>query len=1168
MGFVHLHNHTEYSLLDGAARIKDIVAKAKELGMDSLAITDHGTMYGIVEFYLECQKQGIKPILGCEIYMAANSRHSKDYTTEKELSHLVLIAKNNEGYKNLIKIVSKAFIEGFYYKPRVDKELLKEYGEGIIALSACIAGEIPKKILKGDYEGAKTSALDMINIFGKDNFFIELQDHGLEEQIETNPQLVKLSKELGVGLVATNDVHYVNKSDSEAQDILLCIQTGKLIDDIDRMKFPNDEFYLKSEKEMRSIFANFPEACNNTAEIAKRCNIDLEFGKFKLPGYTSPNEMSNIEYLRELCNKGLENRYFSIENVSKEKKETINKRLEYELSVIEDMGYVEYFLVVWDFIDYAKKNGIMVGPGRGSAAGSIVAYVLKITDIDPLKYDLIFERFLNPERISMPDIDIDFCYERRQEVIDYVVEKYGKEKVSQIITFGTMKAKAGIRDVARVLKMEYKDADKLAKTIPNSLNITIDTALNISPEFKNKYEYDDKARKVIDLARSLEGVPRHASTHAAGVVIAKENIDEYVPLCVGEKGISTQLSMSNIEALGLVKMDFLGLRNLTIIRDTLDLIEKKHNKITELDKINLDDPKVFKTISDGNTQGIFQLESEGMTQFMKNLKPDCMEDIIAGISLYRPGPMDSISTYIENKRSPESIKYLHESLRPILSVTYGCLVYQEQVMQIVRDLAGYSYGRSDLVRRAMSKKKMDVMLKEKNNFIYGNDEEKIEGAIKKGVPEDVAEEIFNSMISFAEYAFNKSHAAAYALIGYHTAYLKTYYPLEFLAGVMTSVIGRPEQIAKYIRNAKDMGINILPPSVNYSELKFTVEEKCIRFGLLGIKGIGESVLESLIESRNNNVKFNDLEDFIEKIDTEKVTKKAIENLIKAGATDELNLNRAQSIASYEKIFKSVQSKKKKLMNDQIFLFEINEEATKKMTSNDDMVEVAPFSQEILCSMEKEMTGIYISSHPLDKYKNEIIKLATLKSEDILQEDTDEETENGIQEKEIRFTDGQKIVVVGIINNVHSFLTKKNVMMAYVDLEDFTGIMEIIVFNRTYEKYRNLLEKEKIIVINGTLSIRDDENTKIIANEIYKLEDAINIADKHSRILKVRLLESSMLNELKEILKKYKGENDVLIYLNDGKMIKVTEELKVNLSPKFLEEIKMFLGNENVKMDYK
>ncbi|HKM28613.1 MAG TPA: DNA polymerase III subunit alpha, partial [Anaerovoracaceae bacterium] len=949
MAFTHLHVHTEYSLLDGAARIKNVVARAKELGMDSLAITDHGVMFGVIDFYRECKKQGIKPIIGCEVYTAARGLHDKEAEKDKYQGHLLLLAKNNQGYKNLVKIVSTGFRDGFYYKPRIDKSVLREYHEGVIATSACLAGNIQRMLVNRDYEGAKREAKELQEIFGGD-FYLELQDQGLEEEARINPQIVKLAKELGIEMVATNDVHYVNQSDAEAHDVLLAIQTATTIDDPNRMRFPNDQFYLKSEDEMRKLFPYAPEAIENTHKIAMECDVEFTFGEYHLPEFTAPDGKDNSGYLRELCAEGLKERY---DDVTKE----LRDRLEYELGVIETMGYVEYFLIVWDFINYAKQNKIMVGPGRGSAAGSLVAYCLKITDINPIRYNLIFERFLNPERVSMPDIDIDFCIERRGEVIDYVIEKYGKDRVSQIITFGTLKAKAVVRDVGRALSVSYADTDAIAKAIPFDLKMTIARALEMNGELRSRYENEEIVKKVLDMSMALEGMPRHASTHAAGVVISKDPIDDYVPLYLSDKGLSTQFTMTTIEELGLLKMDFLGLRNLTVIRDALELIDQDFGDSIDFAKMGYDDPKVYEMIAAGNTEGIFQLESGGMTQFMKSLRPTCFEDVVAGISLYRPGPMDSIPKYIANKKNPAGVKYATPKLEPILGVTYGCLVYQEQVMQIVRDLGGYSYGRSDLVRRAMSKKKMDVMLQEKQYFIHGKDDEngniEIMGCVRNGVSEKAASEIFQDMVSFAEYAFNKSHAAAYAVVAYETGYLKTYYPVEFMAALMTSVMHDPRQIAKYIRNCNDMGIEVLPPDVNKSGKKFTVEDGKIRFGLNGVKNVGEGPVDAIIKAREEKGLPEDIFQLINNVDISEINRKAIESLIKAGALDCLSENRAAHMAVYEGLIDSAQNNAKKNVAGQISLFQTSEELQVDAVAGK-LPDLKNFSKDIILAMEKEM----------------------------------------------------------------------------------------------------------------------------------------------------------------------------------------------------------------------
>lgn len=1157
MAFTHLHLHSEYSLLDGAAIISNLVPRAKELGMEALAITDHGAMFGVVEFYRACKQAGIKPIIGCEVYTASRNRTDKDPDKDKQQGHLVLLAKNNQGYQNLMKIVSKGYTEGFYYKPRVDKEVLREYSGDLIALSACLAGDVQRRLLDGDYEGAKREALSYLDIFGQGNFFLELQDQGLEEELAILPDMKRLHQETGIPFVATNDVHYVKKEDAKAHDVLLCVQTATNVDDENRMRFPNDEFYLKSEKEMRTLFSAIPEACDNTEKIAERCNVTFEFGTIHLPEFQAPEGYTTKEYLRHLCETGLVDRYG-------DKAEEHRSRLEYELSTIENMGYVEYFLIVWDFIHYAKSKGIMVGPGRGSAAGSLVAYTLKITDIDPIKYQLIFERFLNPERISMPDIDIDFCYERRQEVIDYVIDKYGADKVAQIITFGTMKAKAAVRDVGRALNVSYGDTDAIAKAIPFDLGMTIDKALVMNSELKAAYDSNPQVRQVLDMAKALEGMPRHASTHAAGVVISKKSIDEYVPLYLADKGISTQFPMTTIEELGLLKMDFLGLRNLTVIRDALEMIKRNHGVEISFDKMEYDDPKVYELIASGNTDGVFQLESSGMTSFMKSLKPDGFEDIVAGISLYRPGPMSSIPTYIENKKNPGKIRYVHDSLKPILSVTYGCLVYQEQVMQIVRDLAGYTYSRSDLVRRAMSKKKMAVMLQEKEYFVHGKTDAQgnieIMGCVRNGIPEAAANEIFNQMVSFAEYAFNKSHAAAYAVIGYETAYLKTYYPVEFMAALMTSVMGDAGQIAKYIRNATEMGISVLPPDVNESESKFTVVDGKIRFGLLGVKNVGEGVIEAIVEGRRQHGRADNIFDLIDHIDIHKVNKKAMESLIKAGALDSLNPNRAQHLAMYEGLLGSAQNDSKKNIEGQFSLFQSHADEMASSARGANMPEVAPFSKEMLAAMEKEMLGVYITEHPLQEYWDLIDRVATVTSDELIRS---QNQENGPS----NFKDGDSATLVGIINSKRTLITKSNKMMAFVQLEDLVGVLEVILFPNVYERYSGLIAEDKIIGVKGKLNFKEDELPKIIADSVFDVRNADVAATKKTVKIRIPSVETqgTDLNSIKEILSQYKGDTPVLIYTPDGKVLKTQSDLWVDVNQAFSDAVCRVIGESNLKI---
>ena len=1162
--------------MDGAARIKDVVARAKELGMDSLAITDHGVMFGVIDFYRACKSAGIKPIIGCEVYTAARTRFDKDASHDKVMGHLILLAENNTGYKNLMKIVSEGFRNGFYYKPRIDKEVLRKYSEGIIATSACLAGNVQRNLLNGDYESARKEALEMLDIFGEGNYFLELQDQGLEEEARILPDMKRLHEETGIPFVATNDVHYVNREDAAAQDVLMCIQTATTIDEDNRMRFANDQFYLKSEDEMRRIFSNTPEALDNTAKIAERCNVEFTFGELHLPEFTAPEGMTKAEYLRSLCQKGLEERY-------PDTYEEHQERLDYELTTIENMGYVEYFLIVWDFINYARSKGIMVGPGRGSAAGSIVAYTLRITDIDPVKYGLIFERFLNPERVSMPDIDIDFCYERRGEVIDYVTEKYGKDNVSQIITFGTMKAKQAVRDVGRVLNVSYQDTDAIAKAIPFALKMTIDKALQTSPDFKKMYDEDETTHKVVDMARAIEGMPRHASTHAAGVVISRLPLDEYVPLYLTDKGLSTQFNMTTIEELGLLKMDFLGLRNLTIIRDALEMIRENHGVDIDFGSMDYDDPAVYETIAKGNTQGIFQLESGGMTSFMKNLKPDCFEDIVAGIALYRPGPMASIPTYIDNKKNPGHVQYIHESLQPILGVTYGCMVYQEQVMQIVRDLGGYSYGRSDLVRRAMSKKKMDVMLEEKEYFINGKTDEngnvEIPGCVRNGVPRQAAEEIFNQMISFAEYAFNKSHAAAYAVLAYETSYLKTHYPVEFMAALMTSVMSDTKAMSMYIRNCKEMGIEVLPPDVNESGKKFTVvydpddiEKKHghIRFGLLGIKNMGEGPSDAIIEAREQKGKPTDIFRFIENLDIHRVNKKAVESLIKAGALDCLNKNRAAHFGIYESVIDSAQNAAKHNITGQMSLFQTNAEALDESVKHK-LPDVKNFPPEELLAQEKEVLGVYLTAHPLDEYADVISRNVSVTTKDLAEVlAAEEEGYTG------NITDGMKAVMAGIITSKKNLITKNGKMMSFVEMEDMFGAVEVIVFPNVYELCSSLIEEDKIVAVSGHINFKEGEMPKLLADSVTDIRQAAETTPESPEgLIKIRLPEGDgihsidgqnrrNLEAISAVMKKYPGKHQAIIYYPQGGSRRTGPDLWVTPDDAFAREIENIVGKENYK----
>ena len=1168
MAFTHLHVHTEYSLLDGAARIKDIVARAKELGMDSLAITDHGVMFGVIDFYKECKKQGIKPVIGCEVYTAARTMLDKDADKDKYQGHLVLLARDNDGYKNLIKIVSAGFTKGYYYKPRIDKDLLRQYSDGIIALSACLAGKVQNCLLNRDYEGAKREAMELDEIFGHGNFYLELQDQGLDEEAFINPELVRLSRELDIPMVATNDVHYVKQEDAEFHDVLLAIQTATSIDDENRMRFPNDQFYLKSEDEMRKIFAFAPDAVENTHKIAMECNVEFEFGNYHLPEFLPPEGKTNSEYLRELCSAGLKQRYDDIT-------EELKERLDYELGVIESMGYVEYFLIVWDFINFAKENGIMVGPGRGSAAGSLVAYCLKITDIDPIRYNLIFERFLNPERVSMPDIDIDFCIERRGEVIDYVKRKYGKDNVSQIITFGTMKAKAAVRDVGRALNMSYADTDKIAKAIPFDLKMTIDRALEMNPELKEAYENDPAVAKVLDMSRAIEGMPRHASTHAAGVVISKLPLDEYVPLYMSDKGIATQFNMTTIEELGLLKMDFLGLRNLTVIRDALELIEKDYGVTIDFARMGYDDPAVYEMIAGGNTEGVFQLESGGMTAFMKNLKPTCFEDVVAGISLYRPGPMDSIPKYIENKKNPDKIKYVTPELAPILDVTYGCLVYQEQVMQIVRDLAGYSFGRSDIVRRAMSKKKKDVMLQEKEYFINGKLDEngniEIPGCVRKGISAEAAESIFADMETFAQYAFNKSHAAAYAVLAFETGYLKKYYPVEFMAALLTSVMGDAKSIAKYIRNCQDMGIDVLPPSVTESNKKFTVVDGKIRFGLLGVKNVGEGAIDAIVKARTEKGVPDDIFSFINGLEISEVNKKAVESLIKAGALDCFDTNRAAHLAVYESLMESAQNSARRNIAGQLSLFQLSSEEMNAGSTRTQLPKVENFDKKTLLAMEKEMLGVYISDHPLNEYRKRMEQLVSVTTDDLAHVADSENQQNSA------IADGMTVTMAGMVTGKKNLVTKNSKMMAFVDIEDLYGSMEVVVFPNVYEKYREQIEEDNVVVIRGKLNFKEDEMPKLLADSIVNIADiseenpekpgkSTPISSKD--VIKVRIPaeadEGGMLKELSSVFGSFRGNVPVLIYLQNGKIVKTGPGGGVNGSIDFFDTVAEIVGRMNIK----
>ena len=1148
MEFAHLHVHTEYSLLDGSNKIHEYVARVKELGMNSAAITDHGVMFGCIDFYRAAKAAGIKPILGCEVYVAPGSRFDREAgQTENRYYHLVLLAENNQGYQNLMKIVSKAFIDGFYYKPRVDLELLEEYHEGIIALSACLAGEVAKNLTRGFYEEAKKAALRYQEIFGEGNFFLEMQDHGIPEQQRVNQQLLRMHQETGIELVVTNDVHYTYDTDVEAHDILLCVQTGKRLQDEDRMRYEGGQYYVKSPEEMLKLFPYIPEALENTQKIADRCDVEIEFGVTKLPKFDVPAPYTSWEYLNKLCYDGLKERY--TENLDE-----LGKRLEYELGVIQKMGYVDYFLIVWDFIRFARDHDIMVGPGRGSAAGSLVSYTLGITKLDPIKYDLLFERFLNPERVSMPDIDVDFCFERRQEVIDYVVEKYGKDRVVQIVTFGTMAARGVIRDVGRVMDLPYAQCDSIAKMIPTELNITIDKALKMNPELRTLYETDETVKKLIDMSRRLEGLPRHTSMHAAGVVISQKSVDEYVPLSRASDGsIVTQFTMTTLEELGLLKMDFLGLRTLTVIQNAVKLAEQNQGVKLDIDHINYEDKKVYEMLGAGKTDGVFQLESGGMTSFMKELKPESLEDVIAGISLYRPGPMDFIPQYIKGKNNADSITYDCPELEPILKPTYGCIVYQEQVMQIVRSLGGYTLGRSDLLRRAMSKKKAAVMEKERQNFVYGNAEEGVPGCVNRGIPEQIANKIYDEMIDFAKYAFNKSHAAAYALVAYQTAYLKYYFPVEFMAALMTSVIDNPSKVAEYILSSRKMGIAILPPDINRGYSSFSVDGTSIRYGLSAIKGVGKPVIAAIVAEREERGLFKNLRDFIERMSGREVNKKTIENLIKAGAMDELPGNRRQKMMVYVQIMDSIAQEKKNTMAGQMSLFDLVSEE-EKSAFEIRMPNVTEYTKEDRLAFEKEVLGIYISGHPLEEYEERWRKNISAVTTDFL---PDEETGTPAVH------DGAKEIVGGMITAKTIKYTKTNKVMAFLTLEDLVGTVEIVVFPRDYEKNVQFMNVDEKVFIQGRVAAEDDKASKLICESMYSFDEVprelwFQFENKEEFLAKEQ--------ELYEDLRDSDGKDSVVIFIKSPKAIKrLGPSRNIKIHPQLLSKLYEKYGQQNVKV---
>lgn len=1147
--FTHLHVHTEYSLLDGSAKIKELAQRVKELGMNSIAITDHGAMYGAVEFYKAALEAGIKPIIGCEVYVAEGSRFKKE-GKGGGYYHLVLLAENNEGYQNLIKLVSYGFTEGFYYKPRVDKELLRKYSKGLIASSACLAGEVPRNILNISYEKAKEAALDYLEIFGEGNYFLELQDHGMREQKIVNEALVRMSRETGIPLIATNDSHYIYKEDAEPHDILLCIQTGKTVLDEDRMRYEGGQFYVKSPEEMYDLFSFAPEACENTAKIAERCNVTFTFHELKLPRFDVPDGKTAEEYLRELCYQGFAEKY-------SDPKAEWKERLEYELSTIVNMGYVDYFLIVWDFIKYAKDNGIIIGPGRGSAAGSMVSYCLSITTIDPLKYDLIFERFLNPERVSMPDIDIDFCYERRQEVIDYVIRKYGEANVAQIITFGTLAARAAIKDVGRALAMPYADVDRISKMIPTELGITIEKALKMNPDLRKAYEEEEDTKRLIDTSIRLEGLPRHSSTHAAGVVICREPVMEYVPLSANDGQVNTQYTMTLLEELGLLKMDFLGLRTLTVIQSAVQEIERIHGVKLGMDHLPENDPAVYDMICQGKTEGVFQLESGGMKQFMKELQPRCLEDMIAGIALYRPGPMDFIPKYIKGKNAGGNVQYTHPKLEPILENTYGCIVYQEQVMQIVRDLAGYSLGRSDLVRRAMSKKKASVMAEERKNFVYGDGKD-VPGCVKNGIPAEAAEKIFDEMTDFAKYAFNKSHAACYAVVGYQTAWLKAHYPVEFMAALMTSVMDNAAKVSGYVEECKKMGIRLLPPDINEGYRQFSVSDGKIRFALAAIKNVGKGAVDALVAEREKNGPFTSMTDFCNRMEGGEWNKRGMESLIKGGAMDSLGGFRSQYMVIYKSILDGIGQARKNNIEGQLNLFDMDG-GDESFQQQDELPPIQEYPLREKLAMEKEVLGIYVSGHPLAEYEEQLRRKISHSSLDFLPA---EEGEDRLQVEE-----ETKVIVGGMVAGISVKYTRNNDKMAFVTLEDFQGSIEIVIFPKVYEKCAASLKEDEVLLIKGRANVSADGEGKVIAQEVKPL--VLGEKEPPSSVwLKLAAGQEVPFGQITAILGKYHG--NVPVYIYDEKTKRKMKADRINWvtgEEELCEELRLLLGEKNVALKY-
>lgn len=1150
MSFVHLHMHTEYSLLDGAIRINELVKKVKSMGMNAVAITDHGNMFGAIEMYKACKEEGIKAIIGCEVYVAPRSRFEKQGRIDTEPNHLILLAMNEVGYKNLVKLVSSGYTEGFYYKPRIDMEILKEYNEGLICLSACLAGKVARQIVNGNINGAKETIKEFKDIFGKERYFLEIQDNKLREQILVNQNLLQLAKEFDLELVATNDCHYLEESDYASHEVLLCIQTRKTMEDEDRMTFKTNEFYVKSTEQMEEAFSYIPQAVENTQKIADMCNVEFEFGHTILPEFKIDEDITHLEYFKRKCYEGIKRRY----NINDEEKmNEVKQRLEYEIGVIDKMGFVDYFLIVADFINYAKSNKIAVGPGRGSGAGSIAAYLIEITDIDPLEFNLIFERFLNPERISMPDFDIDFCYERRQEVIDYVGRRYGKDHVAQIITFGTMAARAVIRDVGRAMGFPYQKADMVAKLIPRDLKMTIDKAILVEPELKNLYNTDNQIKEMIDIAKKLEGLARHASTHAAGVVITKEPVVNYVPLYESDGLISTEYTMTTLEQLGLLKMDFLGLRTLTVISDTEKLVKKIHG--IEIEYGKFDDKDTYKMLVEGKTTGVFQMESSGFRQVMMRMKPDKLEDIIVMISLYRPGPMEQIPRYIKNKNNPENVVYTHKALEPILKVTSGCMVYQEQVMQIFRDLAGYSLGRADLVRRAMGKKKLDVMRKEREVFV--------QGALKNGIDEESSNRIFDEMEEFAKYAFNKSHAAAYAVVAYKTAYLKTHYPAEFMAATMNSFIGNLNKIPEYIEECKEMGIEVLKPDINESYLKFSVINGKIRFALSSIKNAGDNAINEIIASRKNMGRFTSFIDFCERVSGDSVNKKCVESLIKAGCFDEVepNLTRFDLLDSFESVLDNINQTKKNNYANQLNIFDLGTVEKSAPTIIINKSSKKPTKRDLL-DMEKEMLGLYVSGHPLDEYMEVIKKVATVTSKDLEDEEQDEQIQE-IQDTNNNY-DGKVVTVCGIITYRKTLITKSGNQMMFAQLEDLYGNLELVVFAGILQNYSSLLQDDNIVKVTGKVSYKENERTKILVSQVELLEKNKKI---YIRIPKEKLeLEGAVMSYIKNMDESYRGNTPLYIFYEGTNKVKLlNKNLWLNSNETTINKLEVSFGKDNVKV---